>query len=778
VRGPLAASSLAALGLALAAGCGEDPAIVRTTLPPVLDDVFDLALFAEPPLESRPYVRFWWPGAAVDEAELAAEIRLLRERGFGGVEIQPFTFGLGSEDEAAHPIRTYGSEAMASALRATMDAAAEVGLAVDLTLGSGWPSGGPFVKDAPSRQLLSSFVDVAGPAAYAGPIAPPEQPGYATGLDSWQVGEFDADARLVAVVAAHVVDADAKPPVLDGFVDVTAHVSAGTLTWEAPAGSYRIFSIYENRVHQLVLGSALPEDTQRAIVVDHLDRSGVDELVARLGDPLLDSLDGRVPGAVFVDSFELLAELPWTPAFLSRFNEAKGYDPTPYLPLLFRKGGEPESNRTLSLPRAAYASVGPEGRAREDYEDVREAAFVSGFLEPLTEWAASRGVAARVQAHGAWADYLDAYAAVDVPEAEGLFQGGHFDFLKLAPSAAHVAGRRVVSSESFVAIVLDPRQLSLDDVHLLGGRALSAGITRLVWHGFAYSFQRASGDLWYPFDGHPKYSTRLDAEHPIWPDLRAVNDELARLGYALTRGEHVADVAWLHAKAEHRQYVGANFVGFPPEEGESTTSLALTRAGFVYDRVSRKGLESAVAADGGFSVGAARYKALLVTDFSVATPEAMASLEALASAGVPVLWMGALPERAPGLVDHEARDRAVVESAARLAPSVCSVATDADLGAALASAGLVPALVPPLGEALAFKVERRSLPGVELVLLFNESNEDRSQRLQPHLDATSVEVLDPATGALVTRAFHAGWSALEVSIPAKRTRLLRFGRAP
>ncbi len=774
--------SLAVLSWLLLTGCGGEESApaddAPLDLPAIQDDVFDLALFVSPPMESRPYVRWWWPGGAVEEAEIVAELDLLHEKGFGGVEVQPFTFGLGGDDEAAHPIATYGSEAMAAALRASLDAAAQLGMAVDLTLGSGWPSGGPFVKNAPSRQLITSYLDVTGPAAYAGPVAEASAPGYATGMDSWQVGPFDADAQLVSVIAVHLVDPEATPPVLDGFVDLSAEVAGGTLTWDAPAGTWRVFSIYENRVNQLVLGGAYPGVSDTFVVVDHLDRAGADELVAGLGDPLLDSLQGRAPGAVFVDSFELLAELPWTPSFLAKFMDVKGYDPTPYLPLLFRKGGEPESNRTLSLPRPAYVSVGPEDRAREDYQDVRDAAFVDGFIGPVTAWANSRGTKARIQAHGAWADYLDAYAEADIPEAEGLLQGGHYDFLKLAPSAAHVSGKRIVSSESFVAIVLDPQQLTLDDVHLLAGRAFSAGINRIVWHGFAYAFEKASGEMWYPFNGNPKDSTRLDANHPLWPDLRAFNDELARLGYALSRGEHVADVAWLHAKDEHREYVGVNFTGFPTEEGESEASRAIKHAGFVYDRISRRGLESALASDAGFSVGKASYKALVVTDLAVATPEAMASLEALANAGVPILVLGDLPTRAPGLVDYEARDLAVTESATRLASTIHPVATAAEIGEALLSVGLKPALSAASGQAFVFSPERRVTPQGDLVLLFNESNEDRRQALAVHLDASSVDVLDPATGGVLERvslSSTAPW--VDIAIPAKRTRLLSFHRA-
>ena len=49
---------------------------------------FDRA-FADPPMEYRPFVRWWWNGDRVDGKELSRELRLLKEAGIGGVEISP-----------------------------------------------------------------------------------------------------------------------------------------------------------------------------------------------------------------------------------------------------------------------------------------------------------------------------------------------------------------------------------------------------------------------------------------------------------------------------------------------------------------------------------------------------------------------------------------------------------------------------------------------------------------------------------------------------------------
>jgi len=60
--------------------------------------------------------------------------------------------------------------------------------------------------------------------------------------------------------------------------------------------------------------------------------------------------------------------------------------------------------------------------------------------------------------------------------------------MKLASSAAHVAVRTVVSSESFIIMTLDFDALHIEDYDLLAGNAFVAGINCPVYHGHAYHY--------------------------------------------------------------------------------------------------------------------------------------------------------------------------------------------------------------------------------------------------------------------------------------------------
>ena len=101
--------------------------------------------FKRPPDDARIMMRWWWFGPAVTKPQLEREMRLMKEGGIGGFEVQP-VYPVALDDETAALRRLpFLSDEFIDALRFTSEKARELGLRFDLTLGSGWPFGGPFV---------------------------------------------------------------------------------------------------------------------------------------------------------------------------------------------------------------------------------------------------------------------------------------------------------------------------------------------------------------------------------------------------------------------------------------------------------------------------------------------------------------------------------------------------------------------------------------------------------------------------------------------------------
>ena len=95
--------------------------------------------FEHPPDDARIMMRWWWFGPAVANPELEREMTLMKAGGIGGFEVQP-----------VYPLTLDGnlrylSPEFLDALRFTGEKARELGLRMDLTLGSGWPYGGPHI---------------------------------------------------------------------------------------------------------------------------------------------------------------------------------------------------------------------------------------------------------------------------------------------------------------------------------------------------------------------------------------------------------------------------------------------------------------------------------------------------------------------------------------------------------------------------------------------------------------------------------------------------------
>ena len=101
--------------------------------------------FRNPPDDCRLMVRWWWFGPAVTPRDLEREMRAMKQAGIGGFEIQP-VYPLTVNDTAHGLVNLpYLSEDFLKAVRYTAGMARRLGLRMDMTLGSGWPFGGPHI---------------------------------------------------------------------------------------------------------------------------------------------------------------------------------------------------------------------------------------------------------------------------------------------------------------------------------------------------------------------------------------------------------------------------------------------------------------------------------------------------------------------------------------------------------------------------------------------------------------------------------------------------------
>jgi hypothetical protein len=439
--------------------------------------------FLAPPPDSRIMMRWWWFGPTVTHARLERELRLMKEGGIGGVEIQP-VYPLVLDDPAAG-ISTFPflSDRFIDALRFAGDKARELGLRVDLTVGSGWPFGGPQVD-----------VDHAAGKLRVERAAAPVSLRLA-------VPSIGAGEKLIAVFLAPATE--------------ITDVSDGVVQLPAGASGREVLFFISSRTGMMVKRPALGAE---GFVLNHYDRNALDLYLKNVGDRLLQAFPDERPYAVFADSLEVY-ESDWTADFLDEFRTRRGYDLKPQLPALIADGN----------PGAAAL--------RHDWGQTLTELLTERFVAPMQEWARRNRTRFRFQGYGTPPATLSSNAYADLPEGEGA-QWKTLSATRWASSASHAYGRPVTSSETwtwlhspvFRATPLDMKAEA--DLHFL------QGINQLIGHGWPYTAEGVE----YP--GWRFYAAAVfNEKNPWWLVMPDVSTYLQRISFLMRQGTPVNDVA-------------------------------------------------------------------------------------------------------------------------------------------------------------------------------------------------------------------------------------------
>ena len=103
------------------------------------------ASWPEPTREMKPWVYNWWMGSAVDADGLEAQCRELAEKGFGGFHVIPIYGANGTNNCYRAQWKSLLSPEWIDAWNLAAQTARAHGLGIDLTMGSGWCFGGPWI---------------------------------------------------------------------------------------------------------------------------------------------------------------------------------------------------------------------------------------------------------------------------------------------------------------------------------------------------------------------------------------------------------------------------------------------------------------------------------------------------------------------------------------------------------------------------------------------------------------------------------------------------------
>jgi hypothetical protein len=668
----------------------------------------DLArAFRTPPDEARVMMRWWWFGPTVTRSGIERDLQAMRDGGLGGVEIQP-VYPLTLDDPSAglvtHP---FLSAAFLDDVKFAAATARRLGLRADLTLGSGWPYGGPQVgvTQAAGRLRVDRVT-----------VAP--------GETRVVVPDVRTGERLIGAFLAPRPAATSA----DGVRELRDVAEGVVRLPDAAAAPREVLFFFSSRTGMMVKRASVGAE---GFVLDHYDRRALDHYLQTVGTPLAGAFGDQPPASIFCDSLEVF-DSDWTPDFLAAFQAKRGYDLRPLLPAL-------------------ALDAGPLGAGlRHDWGQTLTELVREQFIDPMAEWAHSRQSRFRLQGYGIPPATISSNANVDLPEGEGA-QWKTVRASRWAASIGHVYGRPVISSETWTWLHSPVFRATPLDVKMEADLHFLQGINQLVGHGWPYT---ADG---IPYPGWRFYAAgALNDKNPWWLVMPDLARYLQRLSYLLRQGQPINDVAlylpvddaWAHFAPGRLP----SFIDTLAQRVGPDLMPAIIGAGYNLDFVDDAVLRERGRAEGGaLVIGQNRYRAIVLPAVERMSPETMRTLEAFAAQGVRVVAVRRTPGRAPGHLATDADDAAVRAGSDRLfrgaAGAGAFATSDADVAPALKTA-VAPDMAVTAGANVLGVVHRRTADA-DVYFVANTSNQPVAASATFRVAAGRAEQWNPLTGASV-----------------------------
>lgn len=639
----------------------------------------------EPTREAKPWTRWWWLGSGVDRENLSRELEIFAKAGIGGVEICPIYGAKGYEDRQLD----FLSDEWLAAYNHTVRQAARYRMGVDLTTGTGWPFGGPWVGEKNASVALTPVVE-----------------------------KVEGGKAVRLVLPKGKVEILAAWPETGNRVDLAEFIKDGKLEWEAPEGIWHIHGLVSRSGIQKVKRAAPGGE---GWVVDPFSTAAITTYLAPFS-AALDKPGIPEPRAHFHDSFEYY-QAAWTEGFFARFEAIKNYDLREQLPA-FQGRGDAETV----------------ARVRADYREVMSHLHRE-YLATWQGWAKKRGSKTRNQAHGSPGNILDHYAVADIPETE-IFR--HVDemqipMLQFAASAAHLGEKRLVSAETFTWLgehfrVTPAALKEAADFVWLGG------VNHIVYHGIPYTPEDAGWPGWLFYA-----STHMGPNGGLWKNLPAFNTYVARCQTVLQEGEPDSDVL-LYFPVHDTWHDGAEGLPLFTVHNQDQwlhgtpfhqAAMSFWRSGVPCEFLTDSNLGTATVQAGRIVIGKRSYKVLAVPEMRH-MPDATAwQLQRIMKEGGKVVFLGALPTDVPGFHEVERRRNAMGSHLAGVSPGKgdpveqvkeTGVAVESDI----ARHGI--------------RLIRRKLPDGHVWFLVNRSGETVDAVIKTAREAESFVLMDPWSG--------------------------------
>ncbi len=617
--------------------------------------------FQNPPPEARPFVRWWWNGNRITADEIDRELDILKDAGFGGVEINPIAFPEGSKEIGVEP-KIWMSDEWIELVVHACKKVANNDMIADIIVGSGWPFGGEFLKEEQiiqrvvqhqilledSRQISETIESLQNEI---------EKESKNMHHPVYFKDQYEHELLYVQLIPFYLENAE-------DIIELVNEVKkTGRLKYTLPDdGKYVLSYGFVQKGHREVMhgspGAAGPvmDHYKREVTLAYLSR--LKEISEKSGIPLNELLR-----ALFCDSIEL-AGSNWTDNFSNIFFNTYGYRLEPFLSFVFASESEtilgPSDNKELQdLIR----------RARYDFNRLLVDLFLNNFTRTFQEFCTENELLCRYQAYGTpyLMGMLEGYMIPDIPESNNWIYSapmdapgwtwnqahGYMIWNMYAAAGGHLTGRKIISCESMTN-TRGVFKTSLEEIKQHDDMNFITGMNHAVLHGFNYSPPEAG------FPGWIRYGAYFSEQNPWWPYIHNWVDYNARLSYVFQNTQAVKSIAILGPTSDLWSETGLTRIEFHTQpEYLYKIWEPLSQLGYSCEYLNERVIQNSNFKNGNIQYGNMSYKALVLANIRSMHPETALSIRKFMESGGKLVIVDDLPGRSLHLKGHEENDRKV-----------------------------------------------------------------------------------------------------------------------
>ncbi|WP_147676480.1 glycosyl hydrolase [Algibacter pacificus] len=616
--------------------------------------------FQNPPAEARPFVRWWWNGNKVNADELDRELELLKDVGFGGVEINPIAMPKHAPDNGDKALVWMSDEwieMLVHACKKTKD----LNMIADLIVGTGWPFGGEFLdKDETCQRMLNHSLFYTEGAT----INVDEQMLISRLYEEQNMRNPKSTHHTLSylqLVPEQCSGVNENIDLLDQLKQ------KGKLSYKIDnPGSYRLcYGVLEQNFKKVYLGAPggagpVMDHYKKDVTIAYLSR--LKKIAEKTGIPLSELLR-----ALFCDSIEI-SGANWTDDMSQLFFDTYGYSIDQWLPFIFyghRKGYLEEQHEEHFKSEFKDQLK----RVRYDYNNLLVKTFLQNFTQTFQDFCTEENLLCRYQAYGTpfLMGMLDGYMIPDIPESNNWIysaemkddewqwkQGhGYMTWNMYAAAGGHLAGRKIISCESMTN-TKGVFRTTLEEIKQHDDMNFITGINHTILHGFNYS------PLNVEFPGWIRYGAFFSERNTWWQHLHHWVDYNARLSYVFQNSKPQKSIAVIGPTADiwgDEGLIRSSFHNKP----EYLYKLwePISQLGYSCEYINQGILEKAKLENGTIAYGEMQYKLLVLASMTSISPEAAKAVKKYVENGGKVIVIDQLPSKSLGYSNYKENDQLV-----------------------------------------------------------------------------------------------------------------------